>query len=155
MSVDKALKVLPDIFSLKPNDYSAFLTEESVNKGFQKRWNALGNRLHNAAMSIDSNKIKLSELEVEILTTLVLNSVRKELTKAIDSSNLDAASIDIDKMLKASGIKTMVEVQVRSSISRDDSTGAFKERNDEKNNHAHVMVISKGSNDKKEALKRA
>lgn len=118
MSVEKALKVFPHIFSLQSNDYSAFLPEDSVNKGIQNRWVALGNRLQNATNSIGvrCSKSSPSELEVELITSIVLDTLRKELVNEIAESGLDASSVDIDAILVESGTKNTIEEKVRLAM---------------------------------------
>jgi len=156
MSVEKALKVLPRIFSLQSNDYSEFLPEDSVNKGIQNRWIALGNRLQNATNSIgvSCSKSSPSELEFEIITSIVLDTLRKELENAIAERGLDATDVDIDTILEESSTKSTIEETVRLAMDRDGSTGALKTHNAGKNHRAHVMIVKKPSNAKKEIVNR-
>ncbi|MEI8207917.1 MAG: hypothetical protein WCG16_01845 [Methylococcales bacterium] len=135
MSIEKALKVLPQIFSLQSNDYSEFLPEDSVSKGIQKRWIALGNRLQNAASAVGENcsKSSPSELEVEIITSTVLNTLRKEWINEIEKSGLDASSVDIDAILIERDTKSIIEENVRLAMNQEGLMRVFKSRNTKKN----------------------
>lgn len=157
MSVERALKMLPRIFSLQPNDYSQFLPEDSVNKGIQNRWIALGKRLQNATDSIGTHcgKSSPSELKFEIVTSIVLDTLRKELENAIAERGLDAAAIDIEAILEENSTKRAIEEKVRLAMGRDGGAGALDSHDAGKTHRAYAMLVKKPSNAKKQISKRS
>lgn len=102
---------------------------------------------------MSGSKSSPSELEVEIITSIVLDTLRKEMVNAFEASGLDATSVYIDAILIERGTKNTIEENVRLTMDRDGMAGALKAHNPHKHQHTNAITVKKASNAKKEIVK--